>query len=272
MMNSNGLILFFCPIEMAEKIAATDTMFRDMLQGPPGSIREYWDGVSDTDLHQPIAAYVDKDNTIPLGFHGDKAPTSKNDGLFTISWSSQTVIGETRATKLIFTVVKGTDLKDGTLARLFDYFAWAMNALMVGKIPEKDHRGRKLKNAGMPIKTKSINFACNQLRGDWEFYTSVLNFPRWDSEPGMCWICNASNSIEHLLWTNGRPDAGWRPGIRTHDEYITECLACGGIISEVFKILALRSEGVMIDVLHALDQGVTCHVVANVFLEVVTYI
>ena len=36
----------------------------------------------------------------------------------------------------------------------------------------------------------------------------------------------------------------------------------------VFKIRTLRLEGVMIDVLHCLDQGVSAHLIANVFVEV----
>jgi hypothetical protein len=50
--------------------------------------------------------------------------------------------------------------------------------------------------------------------------------------------------------------------------YLAMILLQGKLLPALFKIIALRNEGVMIDVLHAVDQGVACHVVANIFIEV----
>jgi hypothetical protein len=208
------------------------------------------------------------DRTVAGGIHGDGAPTNKIDGLFTISWSSQTAVGPTIKTKLIFTVVRKSDMEDGTLEKLFDYLAWAMNALLENRYPARDWLGNPHPKAGQTINEDGYNLACNQLRGDWEFYTQVLNFPRWDSEPNMCFVCDASNSVLDLLWTNGSAGAGWRPTIRTHEQYVAMLALLGKLLPALFKIRALRLEGVMIDILHALDQGVSCHVVANIFIEV----
>ena len=164
--------------------------------------------------------------------------------------------------------MKKSDLEDGTLAKLFDYFAWAMNCLLEGKYPTHDWKGKRCKKAGQKIKTKGYNLALNQIRGDWEFYSNVMGLPRWDSEPGMCFVCGASNSIPDLLWTRGGLHAGWRPTLRTHESWVLECLAKGVLLCNFFKILSFRSEGVMIDILHAVDQGVAPHLVANVMMEV----
>ena len=37
---------------------------------------------------------------------------------------------------------------------------------------------------------------------------------------------------------------------------------------DVFKIKGMRLEGIMIDTLHAVDQGLASHVIANVFVEI----
>jgi hypothetical protein len=162
-------------------------------------------------------------------------------------------------------------LEDGTLNTLWDYFAWAMNALLMGKYPELDWLGRPHCKAGQTIKTRGYKICTNQLRGDWEFYVQVMDFPRWDSEPCMCWICMASNSVDGMIYTNAKPCAGWRPTIRTHESYLNELLVAGRPIPKSYKVLGLRHEGVTIDILHAIDQGVSSHVCANVFVEVVVF-
>ena len=85
----------------------------------------------------------------------------------------------------------------------------------------------------------------------------------------MCWICGASNSVDGLLYTDGSPVAGWRPTCRTHADYLNKLRLEGLPIPRLYNILALHHEGVMIDILHAVDQEVSSHVAANVFVEVI---
>ena len=84
----------------------------------------------------------------------------------------------------------------------------------------------------------------------------------------MCWICNASNSVEALLWTMTRLGAGWRDTVRTHESYLAELAAAGKVVPALFKILSLRLEGIMCDILHAVDQGLASHLIANVLVEI----
>ena len=39
----------------------------------------------------------------------------------------------------------------------------------------------------------------------------------------------------------------------------------------IFKIPGMRIENVMLDVLHAVDLGLACHVLANIFIEVMQH-
>jgi hypothetical protein len=84
-------------------------------------------------------------------------------------------------------------------------------------------------------------------------------------------MCNASPNVAEpgqveLRWSSNA--SSWRDTIKSHEQYIAECQA-EGIETPILlgKINTMRIEGIMVDVLHALDLGMTCHVIANVFVE-----
>ena len=56
--------------------------------------------------------------------------------------------------------------------------------------------------------------------------------------------------------------------MRTHSSYLAELAAAGKPLPGPFKVETLQHEGVMVDVLHAIDQGVASHLIANVFVEI----
>ena len=58
--------------------------------------------------------------------------------------------------------------------------------------------------------------------------------------------------------------------MRTHESYIAELIAAGHALPGPFKIESLFHEGVLADVLHAVDQGLAAHLIANVFVEVMS--
>ena len=61
-----------------------------------------------------------------------------------------------------------------------------MNALADGKIPPMDWKGKKHPQVGRRL-LRGKRVVMIQVRGDWEFYTSVFKFPRWDPAEEMCW-------------------------------------------------------------------------------------
>ena len=94
---------------------------------------------------------VDSTRTIPITFHGDGAPTTKVEGLVSLSWGSCLVQGTSKLTRFVYTVVKKSDFNDGTVNQLLAYFAWAANVLFTGTYPEKTWRDRPHPLAGLPI-------------------------------------------------------------------------------------------------------------------------
>ena len=101
------------------------------------------------------------------------------------------------------------------------------------------------------------------LKGDWEFHANVVHVPRWDNAINMCPCCSASNTILALLWTQN----GWRDTKRSHREFLEAMRDQGRTISGIWLIKTLTVRGFIWDVLHALDLGLSSHVNANVYVE-----
>jgi hypothetical protein len=118
----------------------------------------------------------------------------------------------------------------------------------------------------------------------------------------MCWLCRASSTLKPLLFSDFSETAGWRRTRWTHETYteylrLEDCtdtswlhVVLGAAVIRVHlvfmielsvqscarhqdlyfpillaKVLGLRLECVMVDVLHAVDQGVGAHIVGNIF-------
>jgi hypothetical protein len=258
-----------CPTSLWEKLWDSDQRrFEETIIGDRNDISQLWNGMVGTPVYEHSKHVIDHAKSIALGLHGDGAPTHKCDGLFTIAWNSLTGRGPTRQTRYIFAVIKKSDIEEGTLTRLWDYLAWAMNALSHGRFPERDHRGRRHPRHGELICKGAFRGICIQLRGDWEFYCQALDYPS-AGDVNCCFLCNATSGAGPLNCYNAALDAGWRPGILSHASYCAQVHANGDELSALYGIDALCHEGVTVDVLHAVDQGLASHVVANTFVELI---
>ena len=145
---------------------------------------------------------------------------------------------------------------------IFDRLALALNALLIGKMPDKDWKRNPCVDAGRTL-ADGWRLPTIMLRGDWEFFTQVCGVPTCQGVPNMCWLCHASPNLLELLWANGLANAKWRTTLRSHEQWLAELAAAGKPIPALFRILTLRLACVMCAVLHALDLGVTNHIIGN---------
>jgi hypothetical protein len=259
-----------CPLECFAKLCNEHTQFWEKrVRGDEGACSRFWESLVSHPIvaKHPVLKPADFPRTIALGLHADGAPLTKHESLFTIAWNSLHGTGTTMQTRFIFTCIKKSDMGPGTMEAIWDYFAWSMNSLLTGMTPGRDWLGRQLLGGGKPL-AKGWRAACVQVRGDWEFYTSALNLPRWDGAENCCWVCAASITRPGYFWTDCSDASPWRTTIRTHESWLAEMSAAGKQVANLFKISGLRLEGVMIDTLHAIDQGIAVHAIANIFVEV----
>ena len=181
-----------CPIRLFENIIENDEQrFKKTLLGPEGDVADFWYHMRGHVLYSKNADRIDPVKSLACGMHGDGAPTTKVDGLFTISWNSLHGEGSTQETRQVFTVMKKSEMCGDALKLLWDRIAWAFNALSVGTMPAKDWQGKCCKEAGRPL-AAGWKIAMIHIRGDWEFFSQVMGFPTAQSVPNCCWLCHAS--------------------------------------------------------------------------------
>ena len=70
-----------------------------------------------------------------------------------------------------------------------------------------------------------------------------------------------------MFWTDFNSSAGWRSALWSHEDYIAHLESQGKCCPEIFEIVGLRLDTEVPDVLHAIDLGVSAHIVANAFWE-----
>lgn len=192
-----------------------------------------------------------------MGLHGDAGPVSKHDSLFTLTWNSLLGEGVTLEKRFVFTVLKKSQMKhDGsTMNSVFKLLAWSLNCCLSGRTPKLDFFGRPCQGGGEDIAMK-LRFATVQVRGDWEFYSDFFHIPRWNTALNCCWLCGAG-SDETKLWTAWGPSAGWRSTRKSQAIFERELADKGFPIPPLIKdTIGLRIECFMVDILHAVDQGI----------------
>ena len=95
-----------CPIDTLEALLKDPDKFQKHLRGEDLNVQDLWYNIRGTKVFAANEMYINASRSLAITIHGDGAPTTKADGLFTISWSSLHASGSTRHTKNIFTVVR----------------------------------------------------------------------------------------------------------------------------------------------------------------------
>ena len=258
-----------CPIRMFESLRSSNPRrFQKTIIGSRKALEEFWEGLKGHPIYEKNKRFINTNSTVGLLLHGDGAPTHKCDGLYTLSFSSATCEGSTKESCYVMTVIKKSDLSDGTLDEIFKYLVWAFNALAKGRWPPLDWNGRPYEKANQLIAEGKDNAAVVFMKGDLEFYSQVLNFPAAGSSNLFCWICGASQSIEDCNCYTADEHATWRPTVRDAAEFQRWLLTFCAFLPLLLQIETLLYEGITLDSLHIVDLCVASHVIANTFIEI----
>ena len=209
-------------------------------------------------------------HAIPIGLHGDAGAFSNQDSLFVITWNSLVGQGTTREQRSIITVIRKKEmLHDGsTLETIFCMIAWSFNSMLAGTWSSCDEDCIDVPGGGERL-AGPWYCACAQIRGDWQFYNQAFDVPQWNSKDSMCWLCSASSNARDLLWTNFNDNAKWRDALWTHEGYLASLGTKGVDVPNIFSIVGLRVECLMVDILHAVDLGLAQEdIIGNIFHEI----
>jgi len=257
-----------CPLKWVEKLLCHDEgRFNKALRGSPGEIEEFWANLAGNVVRTANETRIDVQRSIPCSIHGDGAPTSKVECLFSISWSSLLGQGCTKETRHVFTVIQKSCMGPKTLDVIFSRMAWSFNALAIGCMPQRDWQGRRTNPSNGRVLASGWRFPVICLRGDWEFFCQVCKFPAPNSVPNMRFMCNASPDGA-LRWIRGDEHAPWRSTLRSHEAYLESLRARSEPLPGIFAIKSLKLQGVMADAMHTIDLGVAAHLCGNIMFEV----
>ena len=177
--------------------------------------------------------------------------------------------GSTKDTRMVFTMIRKADcLGIETYNALWESFSWSFNALRAGKRPALDVSGRAcVESPGLSL-AGGFSGAMVLMRGDWQWYSEIMELPKHNEVKNMCYLCKAGVTDPTLRYTDARKTAGWRATKRTTTSFKAECVASGKKIPVLLDLIpGLQLEHIMVDILHTVDLGVTAHVLGNIMAE-----
>ena len=215
---------------------------------------------------------LDHTTFIALGLHGDGVPHQKRKTIEVFSWN---FVAHPHGQRYLFAALEKDFCCDcgcggrHSLEALMEIFAWSMRQLMAGRWPLARHdktpfgKGDEQRQAkqGTPFVARAGLF---QLRGDWAYYKQLFAFPSWSSH-SICWLCGA-NTTDAPYW-DFSSQAQWRKRRYSKGQFWETLKQNGGTVCCLFHLPGVSLDSVMIDVLHALDLGVTQHALGNILWE-----
>jgi hypothetical protein len=144
------------------------------MKGQEGDIPNFWYHMRGAVVYEENKQHIDVERSMAIKIHADGAPTTKVDGMLTISWSSLHGQGTTKETKNVFTTIPKS--WGVVLREVFWRFAWAVNALIAGIHPLLDWQDKPAVDAGRQL-AGGWRLAPIFCVSDWEFYSTICGFP-----------------------------------------------------------------------------------------------
>ncbi len=142
-------------------------------------------------LQSHPTAWAPAQQRIPIGCHGDGGTMHGGEKVTAVSWGGLCRGGSTVDTRLLFIVLKESEMdhvQHRTLYAAFEVLAWSFRAMATGLHPAVDHNGEaftpardpeRFALAGSPLACgpdcPNLLGAWAELRGDWVFLREALN-------------------------------------------------------------------------------------------------
>ena len=136
-----------------------------------------------------------------VGIWGDGIPCNwdRSETVEAISINLPGQTGEFKKLRIPLVGLSSKQVVDDTWTDLFEVISWSFQIAANGYYPTCRHDGTawlngqwdktRKKKAGAPLGIKAALVEC---RGDWQFYSKVFSFPKWNTLRGCCWRCNCT--------------------------------------------------------------------------------
>ena len=81
----------------------------------------------------------------------------------------------------------------------------------------------------------------------------------------MCYLCEASSTDPSVPWYDCRECATWRGTMYSDESWRALLFAQGmAVPALLLLVIGMRLECITVDPLHAVDQGIGSHIIANI--------
>ena len=128
----------------------------------------------------------------------------------------------------------------------------------------RNNENMRARMAGMSI---GFHAAVLQVWGDWAFYKETFGCPHWQAQQ-CCWKCFARNAPGEVGdFRDATSNAPWRSRRISGHEFVALQIAEDITPSCLFEYPGLTVDNVMVDRLHAMDQGLLADVIGSVFWD-----
>ena len=216
----------------------------------------------------PLASWLSSP-TLPLGIHGDGVPvqgTLRQESLdfLTVNMPSNKHHKDLRVP---FTVIQAVNhFGYETKKAILDVLLWSLDCLKQGKYPSCRHDGaawgpQDKRRSGLSGNLPAKGILC-EVRGDWDWLNSWLNFPAWNTGSGMCWLCAAKYS-NYKTWGPNERRAGLDKA-----KFVERVLHMGKQLCPLWEWPELiPAELCLPDWLHAVDHGVGADIAGQILVE-----
>ena len=205
---------------------------------------------------------------VPLGLHGDGVPiqgTLNEETLDTLSLNLPTSRNFLKL-RIPFTMLERKFvLSKETWDDILLVFCWSMRHAWTGNFPTKRHDGspwrKSDKNRQKLPETGKMRFRALlcEIRGDWDFYESLLKFPAWNKLDGMCWLCHHTK--------DSYKQGSFQPEPMTTEEFLARNRISGKDPCVLFGLPGVGVDICRPDWMHTCDLGIAADIMGHVFVE-----
>jgi hypothetical protein len=205
------------------------------------------------------------ESIVVLGLHGDGVPvqgTHNVQSLDCFALNMPTSLHNSDL-RVPFTVIqKKHQVSDETIHAILEIFCWSMRALIAGEYPDERHDARPwLASDGARKKLKGslpAKAVLAEIRGDWDFYETILKFPAYNKLSGMCWMCTETYKTFRDLVS--------KPAL-TSGAFFRRLRSDGKAPTVIFSLPGVTPDICRPDWMHTADQGVSADIAAHTLME-----
>ena len=154
-----------------------------------------------------------------------------------------------------------------TLQAVWEYLAWSINCMFVGKYPATGFRGAPIPQEGKAgcYMYGGQKLRLVEVRGDWKQHVESFKLVHHYTSMRICHQCLASRADPAVPFCDFRRNASWKGTIRSHQQFLLE--EVGEPINSLLFVARFDYTMIKYDAMHSVNLGCGLHANGGAFYE-----